>query len=135
MKKCKRNTLIVFTFACLSSFSTASFVNNNIAQAEAFNFVASSKTPMPTDSRIKTFAYNPNEIFQVKFMVGYQFFFNKVYVYKNYIKYMTDGFELVLDTLNMYMKSSYILASEKYFLQLFKDKVMKQLRKVIEDIK
>ena len=70
-----------------------------------------------------------------KFMVGYQFFFNKVYVYKNYIKYMTDGFELVLDTLNMYMKSSYILASEKYFLQLFKDKVMKQLRKVIEDIK
>ena len=70
-----------------------------------------------------------------KFMVGYQFFFNKVYVYKTYIKYMTDGFELVLDTLNMYMKSSYILASEKYFLQLFKDKVMKQLRKVIEDIK
>ena len=70
-----------------------------------------------------------------KLMVGYQFFFNKVYVYKNYIKYMTDGFELVLDTLNMYMKSSYILASEKYFLQLFKDKVMKQLRKVIEDIK
>ena len=68
-----------------------------------------------------------------KFMVGYQFFFNKVYVYKNYIKYMTDGFELVLDTLNMYMKSPYILNSEKYFLQLFKDKVMIQLRKVIEE--
>lgn len=28
--------------------------------------------PMPTDTRIKTFIYNPNEIFQVKFMVGYQ---------------------------------------------------------------
>ena len=72
MKKCKRNTLLFFALACLSSFSNAYFINNNIAQAEAFNFVASSKTPMPTDSRIKTFVYNPNEIFQVKFMVGYQ---------------------------------------------------------------
>ena len=27
---------------------------------------------MPTDTRIKTFVYNPNEIFQAKFMVGYQ---------------------------------------------------------------
>lgn len=68
-----------------------------------------------------------------KFMVGYQFFFNKVYVYKNYIQYMTEGFELTLDVLNMYMKSPYILNSEKYFLQLFKDKVMIQLRKVIEE--
>ena len=31
-----------------------------------------SETPMPTDTRIKVFIYNPNEIFQVKFMVGYQ---------------------------------------------------------------
>ena len=70
-----------------------------------------------------------------KFMVGYQFFFNKVYVYKNYIKYMTDGFELTLDVLNLYMKSNYMMNSEKYFLQIFKDKVMKQLRKVIEETK
>ena len=70
-----------------------------------------------------------------KFMVGYQFFFNKVYMYKNYIKYMNEGFELVLDTLNLYMKSNYILNSEKYFLQVFKDKVMKQLRKIIEETK
>ena len=46
---------------------------------------------------------------------------------------MTEGFELTLDVLNMYMKSPYILNSEKYFLQLFKDKVMIQLRKVIEE--
>ena len=70
-----------------------------------------------------------------KFMVGYQFFFSKVYVYKNYIKYMNEGFELVLDTLNLYLKSNYILNSEKYFLQVFKDNVMNQLRKVIEDTK
>ena len=70
-----------------------------------------------------------------KFMVGYQFFFNKVYVYKNYIQYMTDGFELTLDVLNLYMKSSYMLNSEKYFLIVFKDKVMQQLRRVIEETK
>ena len=48
---------------------------------------------------------------------------------------MNEGFELVLDTLNLYMKSNYILNSEKYFLQVFKDKVMKQLRKIIEETK
>ena len=68
-----------------------------------------------------------------KFLVGYQFFFNKVYVYKNYIKYMDREFQLVLEVLNLYIKSPYILNSEKYFLQKFKAKVMDQLRKVIEE--
>ena len=68
-----------------------------------------------------------------KFMVGYQFFFNKVYVYKNYVKYMNQGFQLVLETLNMYMKSPFMMNTEKYFLQQFKANVMVQLRKVIEE--
>ena len=68
-----------------------------------------------------------------KFLVGYQFFFNKVYVYKNYIKYMDKEFQLVLEVLNLYIKSPYILNSEKYFLQIFKAKVMEKLRKVIEE--
>ena len=68
-----------------------------------------------------------------KFLVGYQFFFNKVYVYKNYIKYMDREFQLVLEVLNLYIKSPYILNSEKYFLQIFKAKVMEKLRKVIEE--
>ena len=34
--------------------------------------IGSTNTPMPTDTRIKTFIYSPNEIFQVKFMIGYQ---------------------------------------------------------------
>ena len=38
----------------------------------AFSYENNLNTPMPTDTRIKTFIYNPNEIFQVKFMVGYQ---------------------------------------------------------------
>ena len=66
-----------------------------------------------------------------KFMVGYQFFYGKVYIYKNYIQYMDEGFELVLEVLNLYIKSPYILKYEKYFLQLFKDKVMNQLKKSI----
>ena len=68
-----------------------------------------------------------------KFLVGFKFFFNKVYVYQNYIKYMNDEFKIVLETLNLYINSPYILNSEKYFLQKFKAKVMDQLRKVIEE--
>ena len=29
-------------------------------------------TPMPSDTRIKTYVYNPNEIYQIKFMTNYQ---------------------------------------------------------------
>lgn len=69
MLRIKKNTLLLFAFTCLC-------VNNIFitqqGRTEAFNVSASTKTPMPTDSRIKTFVYNPNEIFQVKFMVGYQ---------------------------------------------------------------
>ena len=42
------------------------FILNN----KSYSFdISTSKanTPMPTDTRIKTFVYNPNEIFQVKF--------------------------------------------------------------------
>ena len=70
-----------------------------------------------------------------KFMVGYQFFYSKVYIYKNYIQYMTEGFSLVVEVLNLYIKSPYILNSEKYFLQCFKDKVMIQLKKALNNFK
>ena len=36
------------------------------------NAVANVNMPAPIDSRIKTLVYNPNEIFHVKFIVGYQ---------------------------------------------------------------
>ena len=67
-----------------------------------------------------------------KFLIGYRFFFNKVYIYKNYIKYMHKEFDLVLEVLNLYINSPHILNSEKYFLQDFKAKVMERLRKVID---
>ena len=68
-----------------------------------------------------------------KFLIGYRFFFSKVYIYKNYIKYMHKEFGLVLEVLNLYINSPHILNSEKYFLQEFKAKVMEKLRKVIEE--
>ena len=68
-----------------------------------------------------------------KFLIGYRFFFSKVYIYKNYIKYMHKEFGLVLEVLNLYINSPHILNSEKYFLQEFKSKVMERLRKVIEE--
>lgn len=37
-----------------------------------YAIVINTEAPMPTDTRIKTYIYNPNEIFQVKFLVGYQ---------------------------------------------------------------
>ena len=40
-------------------------------------------------------------------------------------------FRVGLEVLNLYIKSPYILKYEKYFLQLFKDKVMNQLKKSI----
>ena len=43
------------------------FANSEIVSASY-----ETTAPMPTDTRIKTFIYSPNEIFQVKFVVGYQ---------------------------------------------------------------
>lgn len=41
---------------------------NNSSRAEILN----RNTPMPSDTRIKTYVYNPNEIYQIKFMTNYQ---------------------------------------------------------------
>ena len=42
------------------------------ANSEIISISYETTAPMPTDTRIKTFIYSPNEIFQVKFVVGYQ---------------------------------------------------------------
>ena len=57
-----RRCCISFFCIFFSIFIIASFSSN----------ADEKDTPMPTDTRIKTFIYSPNEIFQVKFMVGYQ---------------------------------------------------------------
>ncbi len=57
--------VIFFYFLSLNKAFSAQTSNFDISSAKA-------NTPMPTDTRIKTFVYNPNEIFQVKFLVGYQ---------------------------------------------------------------
>ena len=60
MKKCITILIIISIFAIRYNL----FYINNINAA--INNI------MPTDSRIKTFIYSPNEVFQVKFMLNYQ---------------------------------------------------------------
>ena len=54
-----------FVLMCATAIFCA---KNSISLAEILN----RNTPMPSDTRIKTFVYNPNEIYQVKFMTNYQ---------------------------------------------------------------
>ena len=44
------------------------YSKNSVSRAEILN----RNTPMPSDTRIKTYVYNPNEIYQIKFMTNYQ---------------------------------------------------------------
>lgn len=57
--------VLFFSFLSLKQSFSAQTSNFDISSAKA-------NIPMPTDTRIKTFVYNPNEIFQVKLLVGYQ---------------------------------------------------------------
>ena len=109
------------------------FYNINIPDSTKFNKEKINKIFQALFTIMKYYYVQSEDNRKEKFLVGYQFFFNKVYVYKNYIKYMDREFQLVLEVLNLYIKSPYILNSEKYFLQIFKAKVMEKLRKVIEE--
>lgn len=54
-----------FVWVCAVAMFCA---KHNISLAEILN----RNTPMPSDTRIKTYVYNPNEIYQIKFMTNYQ---------------------------------------------------------------
>ena len=54
-----------FVLMCAAAMFCA---KNSISLAEILN----RNTPMPSDTRIKTYVYNPNEIYQIKFMTNYQ---------------------------------------------------------------
>ena len=54
-----------FVLMCVAAMFCA---KNGISHAEILN----RNTPMPSDTRIKTYVYNPNEIYQIKFMTNYQ---------------------------------------------------------------
>ncbi len=64
----KENKFLFFSSLIISLFWFC-----NVAQVLAVSpNTQQSNIPLPTDTRIKTFVYSPNEIFQVKFKVGYQ---------------------------------------------------------------
>ena len=60
-KFCKFCVFSLFIFCYIAVFLWNAIANQ-----------ANQTAPLPTDTRIKTFVYSPNEIFQVKFKVGYQ---------------------------------------------------------------
>ena len=64
--------LFTFLIVVLNIFMFNNLIFIKQINEAAYDMNYSSNTPMQTDSIIKTFVYNPNEIFQVKFMVGYQ---------------------------------------------------------------
>ena len=55
----------LFVLMCAAAMFCA---KNSVSRAEILN----RNTPMPSDTRIKTYVYNPNEIYQIKFMTNYQ---------------------------------------------------------------
>ena len=61
-----------------------------------------------------------------KLMVSYQFFFRKVYVYKNYIKYLSEGFDFINNVLDLYTKCNFLFNVEKIFLSDFKNKIIQE---------
>lgn len=65
--------VLIFGFVLIARQEAIANQANESQNLSVFDISSASiNTPMPTDSRIKTFVYNPNEIFQVKFMVGYE---------------------------------------------------------------
>ena len=71
---CKFFYISILFFVMFDNYLALSYPKDEQSQNLSVFDVSSAKvnTPMPTDVRIKTFVYNPNEIFQVKFMVGYE---------------------------------------------------------------
>ena len=70
----KKHKYFILIVAVLYYLFTCNYGHTAQVRAKPSFDISSAKAnaPMPTDSRIKTFVYNPNEIFQVKFMVKYQ---------------------------------------------------------------
>ena len=59
-------------------------------------------------------------------MVAYQFFFRKVYLYKKYIKYLSEGFDFINNVLDLYLKCNFLFNIEKVFLSDFKNKIIQE---------
>ena len=69
---------------------------------------------------------NNNNTFE-KTNGGYHFFKLRIdFIYRRKIKYLTDGFIYINNTLNLYLESKFFNQTEKKELKRFKDRINKQ---------
>ena len=72
------------------------------------------------------FAQSNNNTFE-KTMGGYNFFKLRIdLLYKNKIKYLTEGFFYIINILNVYLESKFFNKDQKINLRIFKKKIIQQ---------
>jgi len=65
-----------------------------------------------------------------KLLVAFQFFYSKIFIYKKYIQYLTEGFDYIIDILDIYLKSTFLVNDEKFFIRLFKSEILEKMLKI-----
>ena len=64
-----------------------------------------------------------------KLMVGYKYFYTKIFGFKKYIKYLNNGFYYINEVIDLYLNSNFLVNEEKYYLLDFKHKVDEEKNK------
>ncbi len=78
---------------------------------------------------MKYYYYQSEDNRKEKLLVAYRYFIKKVYSYKDYIKYLDEGYDFINEVLDLYLECSWFSSSEKYFLLDFKNKIKNSERK------
>ena len=58
-----------------------------------------------------------------KLMVGYKYFYTKIYEYKKYIKYLRYGFDYINEAIDLYLNTTVLVNVEKFYLLDFQHKI------------
>ena len=64
-----------------------------------------------------------------KLMVGFKYFYTKIFGFKKYIKYLDNGFYYINEVIDLYLNSNFLVNEEKYYLFDFKNKIDEQKNK------
>ena len=58
-----------------------------------------------------------------KIMIGYKYFYTKIYIYIKYIKYLRFGFDYINEVIDLYLNSNELTNKEKNYLSYFKQQI------------
>ena len=64
-----------------------------------------------------------------KLMVGFKYFYTKIFGFKKYIKYLDNGFYYINEVIDLYLNSNFLVNEEKYYLFDFKNKIDEEKNK------